>query len=229
MLKRVRKGITLDQARRAAAWCKEAGLRTHASFMVGLPGESYETMMDSRRFAEELDIEHGYHFLAPFPGTTVKEEIADYDLELLTEDWARYDANSAIVRTSHLQPEEMDAFVADCYEKHVRHREDLTTRYEQGLCSAEERRTLEGYYCCMLVYKLLSEDLIEANASQVVEGMDPVQELARRIAPLEDMDEEFISRTLKGLLEAGHLTCRQNQNRATWFWTSDMEPLSRPS
>ena len=88
------------------------------------------------------------------------------------------------------------------------------------------RRTLEGYYCCMLVYKLLSEDLIEANASHVLEGTDPVQELTRRIAPIDDMDEQFISRTLKGLLEAGHLGYKQDHSRVTWFWTSDMKPLS---
>lgn len=67
MLKRVRKGITPDQARHAVKLCKETGLIAHASFMVGLPGETRETMADSHKLAEELDIPYGYHFLALFP------------------------------------------------------------------------------------------------------------------------------------------------------------------
>ncbi len=38
MLKRVKKRITLDQARQAVAACKKVGMIAHASFMVGLPG-----------------------------------------------------------------------------------------------------------------------------------------------------------------------------------------------
>ena len=29
----------------------------------------------------EVEIESAYHFLSPFPGTTIRESIADYDLE----------------------------------------------------------------------------------------------------------------------------------------------------
>jgi radical SAM superfamily enzyme YgiQ (UPF0313 family) len=116
MLKRVRKGITLEQARRATEICKEAGIITHASFMVGLPGETAGTMEDTSRFAQRLGIYFGYHFLAPFPGTTVREEREKFDIEFLTDDWSRYDANSPIVRTSGATPEEMAAFV-DHYDR----------------------------------------------------------------------------------------------------------------
>ncbi|MEZ4551264.1 MAG: hypothetical protein R2874_12495 [Desulfobacterales bacterium] len=116
MLARVKKRITLDQARRAVAACRKTGMIAHASFMVGLPGENHQTLQDSFDFARELNIEHGYHFLSPFPGTTVRDHIADYDLEILTDDWDRYDANSAIVKTSQLTPEDMEAFVTRAYQ-----------------------------------------------------------------------------------------------------------------
>ncbi len=62
MLKRVRKGITPEQARKAVNACKKAGILAHASFMAGLPGESYQTLNDSEKLSSELDIEYGYHF-----------------------------------------------------------------------------------------------------------------------------------------------------------------------
>ena len=100
MLKRVRKQITLDQVRKAVRLCNEAGMLAHTSFVVGLPGETPETLEETKRFASSLGSLYGYHFLAPFPGTTVREEVDQYDLEILTDDWSRYDANSAIVRTA---------------------------------------------------------------------------------------------------------------------------------
>jgi len=108
MLKRIKKAATLDQARQAVQLCKDAGIHPHASFVVGLPGESPETLEETMTFAEELGIDYGFHFLAPFPGTTVMEKRERYDLEILTFDWSRYDANSPVTRTSRLSPEKAD-------------------------------------------------------------------------------------------------------------------------
>jgi anaerobic magnesium-protoporphyrin IX monomethyl ester cyclase len=47
MLKRVKKGITIAQAKKAAMACREAGIRGHTSFIIGLPGETQDTMNDS--------------------------------------------------------------------------------------------------------------------------------------------------------------------------------------
>jgi anaerobic magnesium-protoporphyrin IX monomethyl ester cyclase len=112
LLKLIRKGITREQVREAVSLCRETGIIAHTSFMVGLPGETHETLQETGEFAASLGSLYGYHFLAPFPGTTVREEVEKYDLEILSDDWTRYDANSAIVRTSRLAPEEMDRFVA---------------------------------------------------------------------------------------------------------------------
>ena len=60
---------------------------------------------------------YGYHFLAPFPGTTVREKIQDYDLEILTDNWSLYDANDAIVKTSTLLPQDMRDFGARMMKK----------------------------------------------------------------------------------------------------------------
>ncbi|MEK7243823.1 MAG: radical SAM protein, partial [Thermodesulfobacteriota bacterium] len=75
MLKLIRKGITRDQVRHAVSLCREAGIIAHTSFIVGLPGETCETLRETEEFAAGLDSLYGYHFLAPFPGTTVREEV----------------------------------------------------------------------------------------------------------------------------------------------------------
>ena len=63
MLKRVRKGIKLSQVTEAIRMCKQSGMLAHASFMVGLPGETKETLRETGAFAESLKILFGYHYL----------------------------------------------------------------------------------------------------------------------------------------------------------------------
>jgi len=228
MLKRVQKGITLDQAKEAVKACKQAGLRTHASFMVGLPGESPQTLMDSRRFAEELDIEHGYHFLSPFPGTTIREEVEDYDLEILTDDWDRYDANKAIVRTSSLTPQEMDDFVENIYSGHKKKSQAMEIRYRQGTCSAEEFFMIEGYYRMNLIYTLLSEDLIDNAPVLPYEGDDPSSSIISRITETTKMDAKLVERTMKSLMTAGYIKHRRDNSGVRWSWTFNKDLETSP-
>ena len=72
ILKSLKKGITLEQARAAFAAARAEGLETLAYFMTGLPGETCESLQKSLDFAKELDPDF-VHFsvLIPFPGTPI--------------------------------------------------------------------------------------------------------------------------------------------------------------
>ncbi len=72
LLKIIRKGITLEQARSAFLWARQAGIETLAYFMLGLPGESRETISKTISFARELKPDY-VHFslLMLFPATPV--------------------------------------------------------------------------------------------------------------------------------------------------------------
>ena len=70
VLKNIRKGATLDLGRRMVKWCKELGIQVHGTFMVGLPGETRQSLEASIRFACELDPDTIQVSLAtPYPGT----------------------------------------------------------------------------------------------------------------------------------------------------------------
>ncbi len=220
LLKTIRKNITLDQARHAVALCKKAGIQAHASFMIGLPGESHQTMNDTLEFAKSLQIEHGYHMLAPFPGTTVREHAADYDIEILTDDWEKYDANRAIVRTSHLSAEEMDEFVAAAYRPIFEEWEAMKKRHAMGLSQGVEWLRVEGDKRLQLMFKILSEDLVEKQGAVPNTGFESsLEELSRRIALETGFELSFVKRYVMDCVTKKHLTCAENNGLAVWQWS----------
>ncbi len=78
ILKNIHKGATLELGRRLMKWCRELDIQVHGTFMVGLPGETRQSIEASMRFACELDPDTIQVSLAtPYPGT----EFFDYCLD----------------------------------------------------------------------------------------------------------------------------------------------------
>jgi hopanoid biosynthesis associated radical SAM protein HpnJ len=76
ILKNIKKGATIDMARRFTANCKKLGLVIHGDFIVGLPGETHETIRKSIDFAKELDVETIQVSIGhPYPGTEFYDHV----------------------------------------------------------------------------------------------------------------------------------------------------------
>ena len=70
ILDKMKKGITLDQCRRAVSLCGGKGIITYLFFMIGLPWDSRETVRETVEFARELDGDISNFSIAyPFPGS----------------------------------------------------------------------------------------------------------------------------------------------------------------
>ena len=74
-LNAIRKGITLEQTRRAVRAAKDVGLMVSTPFIFGLPGETFEEGLKTIEFALELDPDlANFHALTPFPGTDLYDQ-----------------------------------------------------------------------------------------------------------------------------------------------------------
>ena len=74
----IKKGLRVDRARRFAADCRELGITVHGTFILGLPGETKETIQETIRFAREVNP----HTLqvsvaAPYPGTELHRQAVE--------------------------------------------------------------------------------------------------------------------------------------------------------
>src|SRR5258708_27729054 len=75
ILKNIKKGATVDMAMRFTENCHKLGLTVHGDFIVGLPGETRQTLRNTIDFAKRLDVETIQVSIAhAYPGT----EFYDY-------------------------------------------------------------------------------------------------------------------------------------------------------
>ncbi len=75
ILKNIKKGATIERARDFTRDCHKLGLVVHGDFIMGLPGETHETINNTIAFAKELDVETIQVSVAhAYPGT----ELYDY-------------------------------------------------------------------------------------------------------------------------------------------------------
>ncbi len=88
-LNTIRKGITLDQIRKAVKAAKEVGLTVHTPFLIGIPGQTFEDGLKTIEFACELNPDiASFHALTPFPGTELYDHIEKYGT--MSEDLADF-------------------------------------------------------------------------------------------------------------------------------------------
>jgi radical SAM superfamily enzyme YgiQ (UPF0313 family) len=76
ILKNIKKGVSVERARRFTKDCHDIGILIHGTFIVGLPGETKDTIEETIRFAQEMNPETLQVSLAsPYPGTAMYDYV----------------------------------------------------------------------------------------------------------------------------------------------------------
>jgi radical SAM superfamily enzyme YgiQ (UPF0313 family) len=76
ILKRIGKGFQLEQVKQAVRWTRQAGIEAKGYFMLGLPGDTEQTMRQTVDFAVSLDLDEAmFSLTTPFPGTRLWDEL----------------------------------------------------------------------------------------------------------------------------------------------------------
>jgi radical SAM superfamily enzyme YgiQ (UPF0313 family) len=75
---RVHKGTTADKIARALQWSRAAGIMNWGYFIIGLPGETEDTIRQTIKLAKELPLDLAlFHIAAPYPGTPFFFEVIE--------------------------------------------------------------------------------------------------------------------------------------------------------
>jgi hopanoid biosynthesis associated radical SAM protein HpnJ len=150
ILKNIKKGVRVDRARQFAKDCRDLGITIHGTFILGLPGETKETIQETIQFAKDIN-PHSLQvsIAAPYPGTALyaqaKEQgwLPDDDASLVDERGVQ----SAVLEYPELTRTEIfdsvDAFyrkfyfragkIAEMVSEMVRDRDMFTRRLREGV------------------------------------------------------------------------------------------------
>ena len=119
ILHNIKKGLLVEVARKFTKDCHELGIVIHGTFILGLPGETRETIQETLAFAKEIN-PHTIQvsLAAPYPGTFLYKQAKENgwfadDVDLLTEDGTQI----APLNYPHLGHTEIFNAVEDFYKK----------------------------------------------------------------------------------------------------------------
>jgi anaerobic magnesium-protoporphyrin IX monomethyl ester cyclase len=236
ILKTIRKGITPDGVWRGVKIAAEAGIGVFNSFILGLPGESWDTALKSMAFADELyrkyGAKYGFHILSPLPGTELYERAKDYGLRILSQNWARYNANEPITETATMSKEMIKEAIA-IYDWGVEGAwDDINRRAKDG--DAQCAEMVEGKEREAFVWTLLQGDVIEGlgrmTAATALNPSNAEAELARRVSRKLDLDVKVVQRRMEELVAKGVLRLEPGGGGLRWQWsdTQKLESLPLP-
>jgi hopanoid biosynthesis associated radical SAM protein HpnJ len=143
ILKNIKKGISRDRAIQFTRDCKKLGLTIHGAFIVGLPGETRETIKDTIEYAKMLDLDSIQVSLpSPYPGTEFYRQCKE-------NGWLASDAyiddtghQMCVVSYPHLSNSEIFEAVEQFYKKFYFRPKYIARSVMKMVVDGEERRKL---------------------------------------------------------------------------------------
>jgi len=101
-------GSDLEKYKNAFKLCKELEIFTVAHLIIGLPGESQETVQETLKFLYHLNPDNiNLNIITPYPGTKLFK-IATEKGWIVTSDWSKYTSHNAVMRTEDLDVKQIE-------------------------------------------------------------------------------------------------------------------------
>lgn len=110
ILKHARKGADPAKAARALQWARNAGIKNWGYFIIGLPGETEETIRETIEFSKKLPLDIAlFHIAAPYPGTPFFFEVVKNGWFRPGTRWEEVDMDgSTVLDYPHLRAEQLE-------------------------------------------------------------------------------------------------------------------------
>ena len=118
VLDSINKKINLNLVRRVVKLTKKAKIDVRGAFMIGNPIETKKTVLETKKFAIELNPEIAiFNITTPYPGTQMFEEANGQGL-IVTYDWDDYDLSRPVMKLRNISQEEISDLYHYCYKKY---------------------------------------------------------------------------------------------------------------
>ncbi|MBF0502190.1 MAG: radical SAM protein [Candidatus Riflebacteria bacterium] len=112
ILNGIKKNLNIHKAEEVIRITKELGIKVHLTLMVGLPGETEQTLKKTWRFVKRVRPDYMQFSLAtPYPGTDLYDEAVEKGW-IESKKWNEFNADShAVMRTAALSREDLERWI----------------------------------------------------------------------------------------------------------------------
>jgi anaerobic magnesium-protoporphyrin IX monomethyl ester cyclase len=98
VLKMARKGYKKEQAFKALKWARAAGIKNWGYFIIGLPGETEASILETIDYSKQLPLDIAlFHVAAPYPGTPFFYEVVENNWFRPGTKWEEVDMDKSTV------------------------------------------------------------------------------------------------------------------------------------
>jgi radical SAM superfamily enzyme YgiQ (UPF0313 family) len=92
---------------------KKAGLIVQAYFVLGLPGETWETFKQTLQYLQSLPLDPeqdkiDFFIATPYPGSDLWEKQQELGIKILTKNWDLYDTEHVVMETQNLKKRDIE-------------------------------------------------------------------------------------------------------------------------
>jgi hopanoid biosynthesis associated radical SAM protein HpnJ len=177
ILKNIKKGATIERARQFTRDCHKLGLVIHGDFILGLPGETRETINNTIAFAKELDVETIQVSVAhAYPGT----ELYDYAVKngFMVADSKMVDEGGhqlAHIQYPGLAADEILASVHRFYDEYYFRPKAVLRILKKAAFDGHERKRLYREAKTFLKVRSMRNKMVKAKANGSAAAAEPVK------------------------------------------------------
>lgn len=136
ILNNIKKGIKLEQVRKAVFLSKQVGLEVAGYFMIGLPGETEKTMQETINLAKSLKLDLAkISITIPLPATEMFDELDKKNL-IKTRDWEKfkfYSSPSTIYDHENLSWQTIERYYKKFYREVYLNSNFILKRLKKGI------------------------------------------------------------------------------------------------
>lgn len=177
ILKNIKKGATVERARQFTKDCHKLGLVIHGDFIMGLPGETHQTINNTIKFAKELDVETIQVSVAhAYPGT----ELYDYAVKngFMVADNKMVDEGGhqlAHIQYPGLPADEILGAVHRFYDEYYFRPKAVFRILKKAAFDSNDRKRLYREAKTFLKLRAQRNRMVKKHATQPAAGAEPVK------------------------------------------------------
>ena len=177
ILKNIKKGATVERARQFTKDCHKLGLVIHGDFIMGLPGETHETINNTIAFAKELDVETIQVSVAhAYPGT----ELYDYAVQngFMVKDSKMVDEGGhqlAHIQYPGLAADEILSAVHRFYDEYYFRPKAVFRILKKAAFNSNDRKRLYKEAKTFLKVRSMRNKMVQQHGDEAAAAAEPVK------------------------------------------------------